>query len=257
MTTHAYGWVRDRLDARDHYASLTAEEQLAVLPASVSMRGKMPPVYDQGQLGSCTANAIAGAVQYQQLCQNEAEGQHVPSRLFIYYGERVIEGSVDYDSGAQIRDGIKVVASQGAPPETDWPYDIARFTEKPRVRAYQDALRFKTLSYARPIRTSYYLRSLLAAGRPFVYGFTVYESFESEQVAATGIVPMPDEQTEEILGGHAVLAIGYKQINGHLYFETRNSWSSSWADSGHFWMPLAYLLDQGLSSDFWDIKVEE
>ncbi len=127
---------------------------------------------------------------------------------------------------------------------------------KPPGNVYQQALQFKTLSYARPIRTSYYLRSVLAVGRPFVFGFTVYESFESDAVAANGIVPLP-APGEQILGGHAVLACGYKMISGHLHFEVRNSWSASWGDAGYCWFPLAYLLDTGLSDDFWDIKLEQ
>ncbi len=249
-----YGWNPDHPDPRDHYASLTVAERIAP-PPSLSLRVKMPPVYDQGQLGSCTANAIAGAVQYQQCVQGEAEGQETPSRLFIYYNERALEGTTAYDAGAAIRDGIKSVASLGAPAETGWPYIIADFTVKPPDDVYQQALQYKTLSYARPIRTSYYLRSVLAAGRPFVFGFTVYESFESDAVTTDGIVPMPSAG-EQILGGHAVLACGYELISGHLYFEVRNSWGEGWGDAGYCWFPLAYLLDTGLSDDFWDIKLE-
>ena len=151
--THSLGWKPDLPDPRDHYASLTLLERATLPPAEVSLRAKMPTVYDQGQLGSCTANAIAAAVQYQQLVQGEPEGQQVPSRLFIYYNERVVENSVASDSGATIRDGIKSVASQGVPAETEWPYDISRFADEPPAAVYADALRFRTLSYARPIRT--------------------------------------------------------------------------------------------------------
>lgn len=227
-----------------------------VLPPSVSLRSGMPAVYDQGQLGSCTANAVAGAVQFQQLRQGEAEGGVVPSRLFIYWNERALEGTTGSDSGAMIRDGIKVVAKLGAPPESLWPYDVSRFAVKPSVDVFSAGLPFRALSYSRPYRTSYSLRKLLASGRPFVFGFTVFSSFESASVASNGIVPMPVVDTEEVLGGHAVLAVGYKWVDGHLYFEVRNSWSDGWGDHGYFWMPASYLLDQGLCSDFWDIKAE-
>ena len=252
-----YGWKPDRPDPRDWQGSLTLTEHAVTLPASVSLRAKMPAIYDQGQLGSCTANAIAGALQYQQLVQAETEGKNVPSRLFIYYNERVMEGTVSWDAGAEIRDGIKSVAKQGAPPESEWPYRITRFTDKPPAKAYTDALQFRALTYARPIRTSYYLRKALANTHPIVFGFSVYSSFESDEVASNGIVPMPDVENEELLGGHAVVAIGYKQISGHLYFEVRNSWGADWGDNGYFWMPAAYLLDTSLSSDFWDIKLVE
>jgi C1A family cysteine protease len=250
-----YGWRPDSPDPRDHAFELSAEELSKPLPDSVSLRDKMPPVYDQSNLGSCTANAIGGAVQLEQLAQKEAEGQKVPSRLFIYYGEREIEGTVDSDSGAEIRDGLKVVATLGVPPEDDWPYDIAKFAEKPPQQAYDDALQFQTLKYGRPRHSSYFLRRCLAAGRPFVFGFVVYESFESG-IGGDGIMPYP-AANEQILGGHAVCACGYKMIGGHLYFEVRNSWGPSWGDQGYFWMPASFLLDGDMAWDFWTIHREE
>lgn len=252
-----YGWIPDSPDPRDVHGGEVDRPTFLSLPKLFSLRPVMPPVYDQGSLGSCTANAVGAAVQYQQIRQGNPEGQQVPSRLFIYFEERVMEGTRGWDAGAMIRDGIKVVASKGAPPETDWPYDVSRFTVTPSARAYADALRFQALSYARPTRTSYNLRRVLAAGRPIVFGFTVFDSFESHQVETTGIVPMPEIDTEEILGGHAVLAVGYKWMSGHLYFEVRNSWGPDWGDHGYFWMPSSYLLDHGLSDDFWDIKAVE
>lgn len=251
---HVYGWRRDSLDARDHLGLLYVA-QPTNLPASVSLRSKMPGVYNQGSLGSCTANAIAAALQYQQHVQGETEARHRPSRLFIYWNERDLEGSTDYDSGAQLRDGIKVVASLGAPAESDWPYHPAQFAVKPPQQAYDDALKYKAVQYSRVPQTVNALKAALAAGHPVAFGFTVYESFESSEVAATGIVPMPDIHYEQRLGGHAVLIVGYKQINGQLYFEVRNSWGSHWGDHGYFWMPAAYLVDPAMASDFWDINV--
>ena len=245
-----YGWVPDLPDARDHiYAA--PMEMLAALPAKMDLRPHCPPVYDQGQLGSCTGNAIAGAVQF------EREKQHltpdfVPSRLFIYYGERVIEGTVASDSGAQIRDGIKVVANQGVPPETDWPYDIAKFAQKPPPLAYNDALHDRAVSYSRLAQTLSQMKGCLATGFPFVFGFTVYDSFESQQVAQTGVVPMP-AAGESVLGGHAVMAVGYD--DSQQRFIVRNSWGASWGMKGYFTIPYAYLTQQNLSSDFWTIRL--
>src|SRR6476646_3515572 len=129
-----YGWRLDLPDARDHIYSAPLAK---ALPPAVDLRPNCPPVYDQGQLGSCTANAIAAAVEFDRKKQNLTD--FAPSRLFIYYNERVMEGTVDYDAGAQIRDGIKSVAKIGAAPETDWPYDIAKFADKPPAKAYTDA----------------------------------------------------------------------------------------------------------------------
>lgn len=249
-----FGWKPDLPDPRDFVSPVPA---LRTLPPSVSLRDKMPVVYDQGDLGSCTANAIAGCVQYQQMLQNEAEGSNVPSRLFIYYCEREMEGSVAYDSGALIRDGMKVVNQIGAPPETDWAYDVTQFAAKPPAQAYTDAANYKTLKYARVYRSSYYLRSHIVVGRPIVFGFTVFNSFWNSAGDPPYICAMP-APNESVDGGHATVCVGYKTTSdGHILYEIRNSWGSSWGDGGYFYMPEAYLLDKGLSSDFWNILTEE
>ena len=255
MSQYKYGWKRDIPDIRDHVFSLTRDEQLAVLPASYSLRNSMPPVYDQAQLGSCTANSIGAAVQYQQMQQAEAEGSQTPSRLFIYWNERKIEGTIDSDSGAQIRDGMKVIANVGVPPETDWPYVVSKFAQTPPTQAFTDALKYKTTTYGRVTQSATALKTTIFNKRPVVFGFTVYESFET-QIGSDGIMPMPDFNSESVLGGHAVMAMGYKLINGQLYFEVRNSWGANWGDSGYFWMPSDYIIESQLCNDFWHIKLE-
>lgn len=248
----AFGWVPDLPDMRDHqYAA--PQPVLNALPPMVDLTSHCPPVYDQGQLGSCTANAIAGAVQFDRAKQ-KLTPDFVPSRLFIYYGERVIEGSVNSDAGAMIRDGIKVVVKQGAPPEADWPYDITKFAQKPSPKAYADAVKDQVVSYSRVARSLTQMRGCLASGFPFVFGFTVYESFESQAVADTGVVPMP-AYGESVLGGHAVLAVGYD--DAHQRFIVRNSWGTGWGVRGYFTMPYTYLTDPGLASDFWTVRSVE
>ena len=246
-----YGWRPDLPDARDHLFAATGETMRS-MQAQVDLRPNCPPVYDQGQLGSCTGNAIAGAIQFEREKQGLTP-DFVPSRLFIYYNERVIEGTVSQDSGAQIRDGIKAVAKQGAPPETDWPYDINQFAQKPPYQAYSDAMLDRAVTYKRVVQTATQLKSCLAAGYPFVFGFTVYSSFESDQVANTGVVPMPNLQTEQVLGGHAVLAVGYD--DSQQRFIVRNSWGPNWGMQGYFTIPYAYLTDSTLASDFWTIQL--
>jgi C1A family cysteine protease len=251
MNVQRYGWVPDLPDQRDYMYAAPAQFLIA-LPTKQDLRPGCPPVYDQGQLGSCTGNAIAGAVEFEQIKQKAKS--FVPSRLFIYYNERVIEHSVDSDSGAQIRDGMKVVAKQGAPPETDWPYDIAKFADKPPALAYTDAAKNKVLSYQRVNRVLNQFKGCLASGFPFVLGFTVYDSFESTQVARTGVVPMPGP-AEKVAGGHAVLVVGYDDQQQR--FIMRNSWGSKWGMQGYFTMPYQYLLDDNLSDDFWTVRLVE
>lgn len=249
-----YGWKRDLPDHRDF---LFEAKPGITLPVSVDLRDKMPPVYDQGQLGSCTANAIGGNIEYIQGIQGETE--FTPSRLFIYYNERVIEGSVNYDAGAEIRDGIKTVANQGAAPETDWPYVISKFAQKPPANAYSDALRLKALTYysitGSGSSRATKIKTALAQGLPVVFGFSVYESFEGNQTAQTGIVTYPT-RNEQLLGGHAVILVGYKKIGRSSYFIARNSWGPDWGDQGYFYMPYKYIESASLCSDFWVIQTE-
>jgi C1A family cysteine protease len=243
-----YGWVPDLPDQRDHLFAAPPEE-VGVLPPSVDLRSQCPPVYDQGHLGSCTANAIGGAFEFDLLAQQLTD--FVPSRLFIYYNERAIEGSIDSDSGAMIRDGIKSVAKVGVCAETSWKYDITKFTQRPSDACYQEALGNRLTSYQRIPRVLDQFKGCLASGRPFVFGFTVYEGFESEKVAKTGVVSMP-AAGEQVLGGHAVLAVGYDDTTQS--FIVRNSWGSGWGQHGYFTLPYGYLTGRGLSADFWTVK---
>ena len=244
-----YGWVRDLPDARDFLYAAPLIRFPQGMPPAVDLRSACPPVYDQGQLGSCTANGLAGAIEFDQRKQGTKEC--TPSRLFIYYNERVIEGTVTQDSGAQVRDGIKSVVTLGAPPETDWPYDIQEFAGKPPALAYADAKLDLVSSYARVSQNLTQMQGCLAEGYPFVFGFTVYESFESETVAETGRVPMP-APGEAVAGGHCVVAVGYD--NAKRLFMIRNSWGADWGMQGDGLMPDEYLLTAQLASDCWTLR---
>lgn len=248
--THGYGWLPDVPDQRDHLFA-APPEVIGALPPSTDLTAKCPPIYDQGQLGSCTANAIAGGLEF-DADKESISGYKAPSRLFIYYNERVMENTVSSDSGAQIRDGIKSVGAQGACPETEWPYDVTRFADQPSQQCYNDAKQHRAVAYQRVARSLQQMQGCLAAGYPFVFGFTVYESFESQEVAQSGVAPMP-APNERVLGGHAVVAVGYD--NATQRFRVRNSWGTGWGQAGYFTMPYQYLLSTGLSSDFWTIRM--
>jgi C1A family cysteine protease len=239
-----YGWIPDLPDQRDFlYAAPTPIQR--DIPPKKDLSGRCPPIYDQGQLGSCTANAIAAAIEFDQ------KKKFVPSRLFVYFNERQMEGTVNSDSGAQIRDGIKSVATQGAPPERLWPYDISKFRDKPPDAAFTAAKANLVVLYQRLIPDLDTMRGCIASGYPFVFGFTVYQSFEGSAVAKSGQLEMPNF-AEKRIGGHAVMAVGYDDAK--RVFLIRNSWGTDWGKKGYFTMPYAYLTSPKLASDFWTIR---
>lgn len=251
-TPGRFGYIPDLPDLRDHPMQVKAPK---ALPKTVTLEnnvGMLFPVYDQGNLGSCTANAIACAIEYQLRQQNLAE--FTPSRLAIYYGERAIEGSIGIDAGAMIRDGMKVVAREGVAPEHLWPYvtDDERFTRKPIEAYYIEALKRQVVAYERVDQNERAIRQALAAGYPIVFGISVYESFESEAVERAGRVPLP-RKDEAMIGGHAILMTGYTKSLVHF----RNSWGAGWGRAGHGSLPLDYVLNPDLAEDFWIIKLME
>jgi C1A family cysteine protease len=235
-----YGWQRDAADERDYrFAAPTWK-----LPKHVDLRDKMSAVKNQGELGSCTGHAIAGALEYLYPSRPNF------SRLFIYYNERAVEGTINEDAGAQIRTGVKSVAKVGACKETLCPYDPEKFTKKPTVKAYADAAKNVISSYRR-VTSLQALKYALSKGSPVVFGFQVFAGFESEETAETGMLAMP-ESHEEPLGGHAVLAVGYDERKGLVI--VRNSWGRQWGDKGYFYMPYDYVADKNLSDDFWTLS---
>jgi C1A family cysteine protease len=245
-----YGWAPDLPDHRDFQYS-APQPVLAKLPPKKDLRSGLPAVYDQGQLGSCTANAISGAIQFEQ--KKQGINVFMPSRLFIYYNEREMEGTVNSDAGAQIRDGVKSVSEVGICQETGWPYDINKFADKPGPACYKDASKTLAVGYQRLDSTNLnQLKGCIASGFPFIFGFTVYDAFESAEVAKTGVLNLPGPK-EKVVGGHAVLAVGYDDAAQR--FAVRNSWGKDWGIKGHFTMPYSYLTATNLADDFWTIRI--
>jgi C1A family cysteine protease len=240
-----YGWLPSLPDHRDHQANIGG---LGILP-EVDPREDhlMPVVYDQGQLGSCTANAVGAALQYHHGLIMDRKARR-PSRLDIYYGERALEGSLGQgDTGAFGRDGFKFAQQTGYLLEAEWPYDISTYQHSPPTGPGDTRTKLAE-PYVAVSRSVEHFKAVLSNRQTIAFGFSVFESFESEAVAETGIVPMP-ATSEQQLGGHEVLCVGY--TNAHPgYFLVRNSWGPDWGDGGYCWMPTAYFLTPGLSSDF-------
>lgn len=246
-----FGYIPDLPDQRDRRLSFT-REAIAALPPSASVRSLMPAVYDQGPIGSCVGNACARAMQFERRKQGLSP-DFIPSRLFIYWNARAREGTQGWDSGCSIRDGMKTLASQGACPESEWRYIPGNFAWKPYPDRYASASRYRAIQYSRIGQDETQLKACIAANYPFVFGFSVYESFMQDEVANTGKVPMP-AVSEAVIGGHAVTAVGYDDALQR--FDVCNSWGADWGDKGYFSMPYAFLTDPDLSSDFWTLRLE-
>lgn len=257
-----YGWIKDTHNESSpkKYKIFSYHKQLKSIK-SIDLRNQCPTVYDQGTLGSCTANAICGAYEFEMLKQKEVLDESTSvSRLFLYYCERDLEGTTDSDSGAQIKDGI-TVAKKGLCTEKLWPYDISKFSVKPPENCY-DNEKYHRCVDAEPIgldNIEMDIKQSLLDGYPVIFGIQLYQEFESDSVAQTGIVSVP-QAGEKLLGGHAMLIVGFlsgiNQVDKNReYFIVRNSWSAQWGDKGYCYIPVEYVSNNNYASDFWSIRL--
>jgi C1A family cysteine protease len=219
-------------------------ENLSSLPKIIDLRSKFGPVYDQGYIGSCTACALCGLLQY-------LNPKFLGSRLFVYYNERKLENNIPDDSGAPLENGMLCLQKYGVCKEIDWPYIPNKFAVKPPDKCYKDALKHLVLKVENISDTLINLKSHLVLGFPFIVGIQIYKSFESTRVYKTGIVPIPNINKEILLGGHAVVCVGYNDNTQQWIM--RNSWGSSWGINGYFYLPYAYLFIPNLAGDMWTI----
>lgn len=267
QTIERHGWVPDTPDDRDlfyheHHEIIHADK-VADFPTSLDLwdTGKIPPIYDQLQLGSCVGNGCARVMEYQE--DEQSEGQVTPSRLFIYGNARKIEGTYATDSGAQIRDGIKGVAEWGAPPETLWPYSDANpgpFNQPIPASVYAAGAKELAVQYTKivvgvpgtPMRTAIY------NGTPIVFGFSVPSFFEDGTWdPATQALPLPNGKAS-FIGGHCVVVTAF-DFSCTKYpvpvFICDNSWNASWGMAGRFAMDYRYFSPKpGLATDLWCVE---
>ncbi len=227
-------------------------------PTSIDLRkaaqNAFPEVFNQGDINSCTANAVSAAIYYDMVIQGWRD-PFVPSRMFIYYEERDIGHTLNESKygavGATVsmKNCIKAVHRKGYCSETLWPYDVNKIYTKPSDAAYDSANMHHTYSHKWIEGDLKHLKDCLASGFPFLFGITVYESFESESTRSSGMVPMPGEKEKKI-GGHAVLAVGYDDAKQHFIF--RNSYGADWGAVGYGYMPYEFVIKYGF--DFWEVK---
>jgi C1A family cysteine protease len=220
------------------------------LPAVVDLRRHCPPVYDQLHLNSCSANAIAAALRYSELREGRPQVSS-PSRLFIYYNERVLAGVIGSNSAVPLRDGFRTIAKIGACPEPLWPYLVRRFRRHPAPPCYHQSQLHRAIAYYRIRRAVSQLRACLAEGYPFVMALAVHQSMMSRQVRRSGFVPVPTRR-DPLRGGHAVLAIGYDHAKRVIAF--RNSWGAAWGDHGNGYLPYDFFASPDLTWDFWTMR---
>jgi len=265
---YGMGWQRDLPDIRDYTAKTTTinsvlsrssayQTNAKSLPAKVDLSQWCSPIENQYSIGSCTANAAVGLIEY---FEQRAFGKHLDaSRLFLYKVTRNLLGWTG-DTGAYMRTVMKAMVLFGVPPTKYYPYEIAVFDEEPPAFCYAFAQNYKAIQYYRidppgtpPSTILETVKVLLAGGLPSMFGFTVYSSISS--AGGTGEIPFPGPG-ESVEGGHAVVAIGYddeKKIGNETgAFKIRNSWGTGWGDNGYGWLPYEYVL-HGLAVDWWSL----
>jgi hypothetical protein len=239
------GYRPEKQNSKDKKYSASRDRQL---PPKVDLRSYMTPVENQGNSNSCTANAMAGAYEY---LTNRILGQSADvSRLFIYYNARELDGDCSQDQGTYLKSCVKVLRKHGACSENTWSFNLDQILEQPPKKAYKEAANFRVEDAARVEIDLYTMQSCLAEGYPFAFGLQLFSSFQ--QAGSTGLVPMPDPDNEKHDGGHAMLCVGYSDVD--QVFIVRNSWGADWGEEGYCYISYDYMTKPDLIHDCWTIR---
>lgn len=250
MVTRFYGWKKGPDKPKPF--KYAAPHRMLALPPKIDLESQCPAVYDQAKLGSCTAQAAAALAQF--IMKKHGLPDWFPSRLALYWWNRLQEGTVNEDSGASLHSAANSLVRFGVPHESLWQYDVENFKTKPVKPVWSDGY-WHSIRQALAVEQDLNsIKNCLAEGYPIIFGFAVFESFETEAdygVAKTGIMQLPTV-VEKVLGGHAVMIVGYDDTIRMV--KVRNSWGPNWGQKGYFWMPYSYLLNPYLCDDFWTVR---
>lgn len=240
------GYIKDVIDNRDYkYIPQT----FGVAPSKFLI-SNLPPILDQGNLGSCVSNALANSLRY--IYNRLKKNNNTWSRLFNYYNTRVIENTVKIDNGCQIRNAFKVCNKTGSCYEASWPYNINKFAVQPSTASYNEAKKNIITKYNRVDQTRNAIKSCILSSNTVVVGFSCYTNLFSQYTTSTGNITYPLAR-ERYLGGHAVLLVGFDDVAQTYTF--MNSWGSKWGNKGFGTIPYRYLENVNLAGDFWTLTL--
>lgn len=248
--TKRFGWRRSLPDYRDRRFAIPRRfEAAAELPRSVALEKRCPPPMQQMLLSSCVPHAVTAAMRADRISQGLPD--KALSRLQLYFDGRMAEGSVQDDCGMEIRTAIKCAAKIGVAEETLWPYMPSKFKTRPPDSAYRRAKKNEALTYEAVALDKHAIKAALASGHPVVFGISVYENFDTDETAKTGVIQMPEGH---MLGGHAMYLTGYDDDADPAHARLRNSWGPHWGLAGDALIPWGYVTDPNLAADLWIVK---